>query len=116
MDWGHKFTAKAFEQGNVSLSFLWCPTNVDTIIEPLLAMTEPPSHVIFNMGMYLNLFTSAYFLRWIASKDAEGIRKVYWDFLELMKKHFSEVTQHIVLRTTTSVVKVHLISSPLTVC
>jgi hypothetical protein len=33
-----------------------------------------------------------------------------------MKKHFSEVTQHIVLRTTTSMVNVHLTSSSLTVC
>jgi hypothetical protein len=62
MDWGHKFTAKIFDQGNVSLSFLWCPTNIDAIIEPLLALTPPPTHVIFNMGMYLNLFISLIFL------------------------------------------------------
>lgn len=57
MKWGHKFTHKVYEidgeERNVSFSFLWTPDDMKTVLGPLLSLKDPPpTHVIFNMGLY----------------------------------------------------------------
>jgi len=60
MKWGHKFTHKVFEtnetgvgERNVSFSYLWVGHNFSTVVPTLLSLNDPPpTHVVFNMGMY----------------------------------------------------------------
>jgi hypothetical protein len=58
--WGHKFTWKLLKddssetgERNVSFSFLWSPIWFSGRALPqLLEMDPPPTHVVFNMGLY----------------------------------------------------------------
>lgn len=60
MKWGHKFTHKVFEKDdkrdverNVSFSYLWVAHNFSTVVPTILTLTDPPpTHVVFNMGLY----------------------------------------------------------------
>ena len=63
MKWGHKFTSVILEKNenrseerNISFSFLWVAHNFDTVLPTLLSLTDPPpTHVVFNMGLYVYL-------------------------------------------------------------
>lgn len=40
--------------------------------------------------------------------DVESLQRRYWEFLELMKERFSGSIEHIILKTTTSKIGVHM--------
>ena len=70
MKWGHKFTNYVLgskegegevegdgdlhsEGGrNISFSFLWVAHEFSTVVPTLMSLDPPPTHVVFNMGMY----------------------------------------------------------------
>lgn len=62
--WGHKFTSiilekneKRLEQRNVSFSYLWVAHNFSDVIPTLLSLRNPPpTHVVFNMALYVLLY------------------------------------------------------------
>lgn len=111
--WGHKFTWKLLKnmgsetgQRNVSFSFLWSPVWFQGRALPeLLNMDPPPTHVVFNMGLYTSRLWRAN-SRWLAWHNMDQLQSEYWGFLESMQKYFAGKVQHIIMRTTVSVVQV----------
>jgi hypothetical protein len=108
--WDHKFTSKVVnvpdEPRNVSFSALWGPSSVSGVSEVLLSLTDPPpTHVVFNVGLY-NLSAKDVDIRWLPNNNVEYMQRVYWEFLEFMKEHFSNSVEHILLRITEAVIMV----------
>lgn len=108
--WHHKFTSKVIDapEGprNVSFSCLWAPTFLAPVTDVLLSLTDPPpTHVVFNVGLY-NVFDKITDISW-RHDEREELQKSFMDLLAFMKQHFSNSVEHIILRTTLSVVTVH---------
>lgn len=79
MKWGHKFTSKTFEktewrtaERNVRFSFLWVGHNFSDVLPALLDLAtgdSPPTHVVFNMGVYISCDANSDGLRGTALRN-----------------------------------------------
>src|SRR5271170_5141130 len=61
--------------------------------------------ILFSIGDCMFL-TSCSDCRWFAHATEETLAEYYVNFLQWMKTHFAHQVQHIILKTTTSVVRV----------
>jgi hypothetical protein len=100
----HRSTTKVFKDRNITFTQVFANSEFDVLIAGLKNITEPPTHIVFNMGL------------WIASLPTDQVAAIYKSFLSFVLEQWPQ-TEHLVFRTTSFVAHATLdLSNRKTMC